>query len=337
VEIPPEQRIAYKRQILERIRSLGSIQSAASVAIVPLSGSGWNESVQIPELNVNEIANFNQVSDGYFQTVGTRMIAGRDFNKSDTLNAPLVAIVTQSFVKRFLTKHQNPIGVSFRVSQAEGKPDQVFQIVGLVNDAKYFKLREDFTPIVYVPEAQDPQPDQAALLVVRSSEELSMVTAVIKNAAREIHPSISLEFTVFRDLVRQGLLRERLMATLSGFFGFLAAILAMIGLYGVISYMVVRRRNEIGIRIALGADRHSILSMIMREATTLLIAGLAVGTFLALITASVAKALIFGMQPNDPVTILFSVLGLGLIALLASLLPAQRAARLNPIQALREE
>lgn len=337
LKVPQEQRVEYKRRILERIRSLRTVQFAASVSIVPLSGSGWNEYVTIPELNVGEVANFNSVSDGYFETVGTKMIAGRDFNQTDAPNGPLVAIVTQSFVKKFLKQHQNPIGINFRLSQAEGQPDRVYQIIGLVNDAKYLELREDFSPIVYVPQSQDKEPDQEAVVIVRSGENLSDVIASIKTAAREIHPSINLEFTIFRNLVRDGLLRERLMATLSGFFGFLAAILAMIGLYGVISYMVVRRRNEIGIRIALGADRHSILSMIMREATTLLIAGLAVGTFLALITASVAKALIFGMQPNDPVTILFSVLGLGLIALLASLLPAQRAARLNPIQALREE
>ena len=138
-------------------------------------------------------------------------------------------------------------------------------------------------------------------------------------------------------MIRQRLVRERLMATLAGFFGLLAAILAMIGLYGVISYMVERRRNEIGIRIALGANGQNILGMIMREATMLLIAGLAVGTFLALITASAAKALLFGLQPNDPATLFFALLVLAIVAMLASLLPAKRAATVNPIQALREE
>jgi putative ABC transport system permease protein len=337
LNVPVEQRVAYKRQILEKIRTLRSAQSVASVAIVPLSGNGWNETIMIPELNVREVANFNQVSDQYFKTVGTKMIAGRDFNQTDTVNSPLVAIVTQTFVDKFLKQRQNPVGISFRVAQQEGMPDRVYQIIGLVNDAKYFELREEFSPIAFVPESQDQNPDQEALLIVRSGEQLSDLTTSIKSAAREMNPSIGLEFRIFRTLVREGLIRERMMATLSGFFGFLAAILAMIGLYGVISYMVARRRNEIGIRIALGADRQNILSMIMREATTLLIAGLAVGTFLALITASVAKALIFGIQPTDPVTILISITGLGIIAMLASWLPAQRAARLNPTQALREE
>jgi putative ABC transport system permease protein len=163
------------------------------------------------------------------------------------------------------------------------------------------------------------------------------VISSIKNSIRELDPSMNLEFRPYRNLVRQVLLREQLMATLSGFFGLLAVVLAMIGLYGVISFMVVRRRNEIGIRIALGADRHKILSMIMREASTLLLAGLLIGILLALITASAAKALLFGMQPNDPLTLILSAIALSAMAILASFLPAKRAAMLNPTQALREE
>ena len=337
LQIPQEQRNAYKQQIREKIRTLRPVQSAASVAIVPLSGSGWNEFVSIPGVEVQrEVANFNQVSNGFFQAVGTRVIAGRDFNQTDTLESPPVAVVTQRFVNKFL-KNQNPVGMRLSVAQAEGQPDRTFQIIGLVNDTKYVDLREEFSPIVFVPESQDKNPDQEALLVIRSNETLADVTTSIKGAVKEMNPAISLEFRVFRHMIRQRLLRERLMATLAGFFGLLAAILAMIGLYGVISYMVVRRRNEIGIRIALGANRQNILSMIMREATTLLVAGLAVGTFLALLTASAAKALLFGMQPNDPVTMLLAIIGLAIVATLATFLPARRASTLNPIQALREE
>jgi putative ABC transport system permease protein len=323
--------------LLERVRSLRTVQSAASVAVVPLSGSLWNGHISIPELSVTrQLADFNQISDKYFETVGTRLIAGRDFNHTDDVNSPLVAIVTQKFVNQFL-KGKNPIGTYFRAIQQAGEPDLVYQIVGLVNDVKYTDLREEFTPIVFVAESQSKLPEEYSAIVVRSNEDLGVLTASIRNLLRGINPSIVVEFQPFRSLVRQGLLRERLMATLSGFFGLLAAILAMIGLYGVISYMVVRRRNEIGIRMALGADRSSILSMILREATTLLIAGLALGTFLALITGSAARALLFGLQPNDPATIGLSILGLAAIAFLASLLPAQRAAALNPTQALHEE
>ncbi len=337
LNVPPEQRNAYKKQLREKIRSLPPVQSAAGVAIVPLSGSGWNEFISISDgPRQSETANFNQVTDGYFQTVGTRLIGGRDFNQTDTMQSPPVAIVTQTFVKKFLNG-QNPNGQHIRVAQAEGLPDKIFQIIGLVNDTKYTDLREEFTPIVFVPESQDKNPDQEALMIIRSNETLGDVTASIKRAAREMNPAIGLEFRVFRTMIKQRLLRERLMATLAGFFGLLAALLAMIGLYGVMSYMVVRRKNEIGIRIALGANGGNILSMIMREATTLLIAGLALGTFLALLTASAAKALIFGMQPNDPLTLILAVVVLAAIATLASFLPAKRAAGLNPIQALREE
>jgi predicted permease len=337
LNIPQDQRIAYKRSMLERFRGLSSVQSAASVAIVPLSGSGWNENISIPDAGVaKDLANFNQVSDGFFQTMGTRFIAGRDFNQADTLESPLVAIVTQTFVDKF-TKGKSPLGMTLRVAQAEGEPDKVFKIVGLVGDIKYFDLREDYYPIVFVPESQEKNHDLYVQFVIHSNESLSNVTLPIKQTIREIHPSIGVEFRVFRNMIRQGLLRERLMATLAGFFGLLAAILAMIGLYGVISYMVVRRRNEIGIRMALGADRGNILSMIMREATVLLIAGLLLGTMLALIIADSAKTLIFGMQPKDPLTLLFSVALLAAIALLASFLPAKRAAGVNPVQALREE
>jgi ABC-type antimicrobial peptide transport system permease subunit len=138
-------------------------------------------------------------------------------------------------------------------------------------------------------------------------------------------------------MVQEGLLRERLMATLSSFFGFLAASLAMIGLYGVISYMVVRRRNEIGIRVALGAKPSDILGMVLSESARLLVIGLAVGVALAITTANTARALLFGLGPNDPVTLLTALSTLAVVAMAATLLPARRAASLDPIQALRDE
>ncbi len=337
LKLAPERRIAYKREFLERIRTMRSVESASSVAVIPLTGSGWNESISIPELTVSrQIANFNQVSSGYFKTVGTRLLSGRDFGGTDTLESPLVAIVTQTFVNKFV-KGRNPVGVRFRVIQAEGKPDKVFEIVGLVNDTKYTNLREEFTPIVFVPDTQDSNPDQELSVLIRSNDSILNVISSVKSGVGEINPNITVLFRNFRRLVRDGLLRERLMATLSGFFGFLAAILAMIGLYGVISYMTVQRRHEIGIRIALGANRRNILSMILREAGTLLVAGILIGTLLAFIMGRAAQALLFGMQPNDPFTVILAVIGLGAIAILASFLPARRASALNPMQALREE
>jgi ABC-type antimicrobial peptide transport system permease subunit len=140
-----------------------------------------------------------------------------------------------------------------------------------------------------------------------------------------------------REILRDSLLRERLMAGLSAFFGFLAAVLAMIGLYGVVSYMVIRRRNEIGVRMALGATRKNILALVLREAGTLLAAGLAIGVVLAVGAATLARSLLYGLGPGDPATIVLASVGLAVVAAAASLLPARRAATLDPVAALRED
>jgi ABC-type antimicrobial peptide transport system permease subunit len=153
----------------------------------------------------------------------------------------------------------------------------------------------------------------------------------------EVNPAMVIEFRVFKTTVREGLLRERLMATLSGFFGAIAAVLAMIGLYGVISYMVIRRTNEIGIRMALGAKPRAILSMVLREAVSLLSIGLVIGTVLAVLGAMSARGLLFGLRPSDPMTMFMAIAMLAAVAMVASYLPARRAARVNPITALRDE
>jgi putative ABC transport system permease protein len=337
VRLPAEQRNAYKQNLLDHIRAIPGVNSAADISIVPLSGSGWNENISIQGKGVQrEIANFNQVSPGYFRTVGTPLLAGRDFNERDTATTPYVAIVTETFAKKFL-KGSNPVGTTFGKIQQEGKPDRIYQIVGLVKDTKYFSLREDFTPIVFIAEAQDNQPWPDSQVIIRSYEPLSRIVTSVKQVVAEVDPNLVIDFKNFQTLIRESLIRERLMAMLSGFFGFLAAVLAMIGLYGVISYLVIRRRNEIGIRMALGANQRSILSLIMREAAILLGIGLAIGTILALIAGRTARALLFGMQPSDPITLTLAITGLAAIALFASFLPARRAASVNPMQALREE
>jgi len=335
--IPREQRIAYKTTLLDRIRAVPGVLSAARVAILPLSGSGWNESISIPELNwIRQTANFNQVSPDYFRTAGTRFIAGRDFTSTDTSSSVPVAIVTETFAKKFF-RGNNPVGLTFRLLQEEGTPDRVYQIVGYVKDTKYISLREEFTPIVFVAEAQDQHPDLEPQIVIHSNLPIQELTTAVKRVTAEMNPSILMNFKVFQQVIRDGLIRERLMATLSGFFGLVAAILAMIGLYGVISFMVARRRNEIGIRIALGASRRTIVSMILHEAGMLLAAGLGMGTFLALITARAARTMLFGMEPSDPLTLLLAIASLAAVAIAAGFIPAHRAATLNPTQALREE
>jgi putative ABC transport system permease protein len=173
--------------------------------------------------------------------------------------------------------------------------------------------------------------------LVRSAEAPSSMIGSLKDTAAQTSPAIVLNFSVLRTMVLGKLTRERLMATLSGFYGVLAAVLAMVGIYGIISFMVVRRRNEIGVRIALGAGKANVLGMILREALALLAIGLVSGTGLAAAAGSAARAMLFGLRPVDPLTLVLAAGGLTIIGVAASAIPAARAAGLDPMQVLREE
>ncbi len=254
----------------------------------------------------------------------------------DAVNAPRVAVVTEQFARKFFDG-ANPLGRSFQIEEGVGVERPIYQIVGLAKDAKYTNLREEFTPIAFLAANQDKELDPSLQIVVRSSAPLATVTGGVSAAIAATAPSAILEFDTLNSMVRNSLMRERLMATLSGFFGLLAGLLATIGLYGVMSYMVERRRNEIGIRMALGADRNAVIGMIMREAATLLLAGLVIGGLAAVGAAKMAKTMLFGLTPGDPLSLAMAALALTLIAGVASYLPAWRASRLEPTQALREE
>ena len=176
-----------------------------------------------------------------------------------------------------------------------------------MKNSKYQSLRDDFQPIAFVAATQDKEPGLGMNIIVRSTAPLGSLMSAMKKTVLRENAGISLQFQVFKTQVRDSLLRERLMATLSGFFGCLAALLATVGLYGVISYMVARRRNEIGIRMALGASRTRILKLILREAGLLLAVGLIVGAVLATAIARTASSLLYGLRPTDPASIAFGI------------------------------
>jgi putative ABC transport system permease protein len=334
LKLPVERRVDYKRELLENIRKLPSVSMAAETVIVPMSGSGWEGFINIPEAGIyRKLVNFSRVSSGYFKTLETPLLVGRDFNENDTLTSPPVAIVNEKFA-RIVFGNDNPIGRSFRISQM---PDKIYQIVGLVADTKYRDLREDFNAIVFLAANQDQSPDPDSAILIRSNEPVSTLISALKESSNRMSPGIVLNFTVFRTSVLNGLLRERLMATLSGFYGALAAMLAMVGLYGIVSYMVVRRRNEFGIRMAMGASGGNILTMILRESLGLVATGLVIGTILAVIGGRAARAMLFGVDAADPISLLLAIGGLTLVAMVASLLPAVRATGIHPMQVLREE
>jgi len=330
-------RLEYKRELLESVRNTAGVASAAETSIVPLSGDGWNEFLDIAGAPISrKLVYLDAASAGYFQTLQIPMLAGRDFRENDTPASPRVAVVNEQFARTFCAG-ANPIGKTFEQRQSGGKPDLVFQIVGLVGNTKYRDLRENSIPIIFVAEYQIADPGADATFLGRSSEATSASIAALKDTAAKVNPAIVLNFSALRMSVLEKLTRERLMATLSGFYGTLAAILAMVGIYGIISYMVVRRRNEIGVRIALGAGKINILVMILREALILLAIGLAAGTGLAAVAGNAARAMLFGLEPFDPSTLVLAAGALTLIAVAASAFPAVRAAAVDPMRVLREE
>jgi putative ABC transport system permease protein len=338
LNVPAGRRTAFKRDLVDRLRALPGVDSVANASIVPLTGSGWNEYIHanVAGQEKRVVVDFDRVGSGYFKTMGTPLLEGRDISDNDTLSSLKVAVVTDSFARKFLNG-ADPIGKTFRVEVEKGKTEPEYQIVGMVRDTKYRDIREDFAPLVFLAAFQNDEPDQYDSIVIRSNVSLDGLIPSVEHALTNVNSEISIQFSIFKTQIRESLLRERLMASLSGFFGFLAGLLATIGLYGVISYMVARRRNEIGIRMALGADRFSVLAMIMREATVLLGIGVVIGTILAMITARTASAMLFGIKPNDPFTVAMAIVALAVTAIAASYLPAQRAAKVDPMVALRDE
>ena len=334
---PKDRNIEIRRQMGEKLRQETGATSLAQISMTPVSGSGWDQLVWADGTNdKREDVLFNSAGPGYFQTMVTPFVGGRDFDEHDTLSAPKVAIVNEAFAKKIF-KGANPIGHSFRREESADKPDSVFQVVGLVRNTKYYELREDFRPIAFVPQGQDDDPGPGATFVVRTNMPLGQFERKAEQAIAEIHSGLSVDFKVLTTQLKESLMRDRLMATLAGAFGLLAATLAVVGLYGVIAYMVARRQNEIGVRIALGASRESVIGLVLQEAILLLGIGLAVGLGFALWAGKAAASLIYGMTPRDPVTLTAAVALLAFVALLASYGPAWRASRLQPMDALRDE
>jgi putative ABC transport system permease protein len=337
LHIPEERFTEYKRDIVKRVQAIPGVESAAHAMLVPFGGSSWNDNV------INEgsdedagVAWLNYLGPGYFQTVGTPLLAGRDFDDRDTATSVKVAIVNQAFVRKIL-KGADPLGKRFRIHEAPGKPRPLYEIVGVTGDNKFQNMHEEFLPFMYFPATQQEKPMPDDQILIRSAQPLTSLIASTKETIAGVNPGIDLEFREFKTRIHNSLLQDELMATLSGFFGFLAALLAAIGLYGVISYMVVQRTKEIGIRMAIGAERVDVLRLILREAGLLTITGLVIGAGLALGAAQAAKSLLYGLKPRDPLTLVAAVVLLSAVAAFASFWPAYRASKLDPLIALRYE
>jgi putative ABC transport system permease protein len=339
---PEAQRKAEFARLLEDMRAVPGVKSAAALVQPPIDSGSWTSRAFVRGYQATSDRDrriyMNRVSPGYFTTMGARLIGGRDFNEHDTMGAPLVAIVNQAFARKFM-RGANPIGQTFEMPGDTSDERRTMHIVGLMQDMKYLNLRAEMPETVFVAASQEPKPGNYPNFAVRAAAggDFAALTRGITAAARRVHPDLGLEFRVFDTMVKESLAQERLIAMLSGFFGALALLVAGIGLYGVMSLAVSRRRQEIGIRMALGAHPSWVVSMVLRDVAIVTIAGLAVGTLSGALSGHLVTTLLFGLEPNDVATWIGAIAALASAAALAGYLPARRAARVDPMTALREE
>jgi len=277
---------------------------------------------------------WNLLSPGYFSTVGMRLQLGRDFTARDTETSPRVAIVNETMA-RYYFGGQNPVGKHFGIRRDTGNE---IEIVGVVQDARYNTLRDKDLRMMYFPYRQDVAHIYDMALAVRTAGNSLGLPSRIRDELRSIDRSLPiLKIDTMEEQLNDSLAQERLVAALSGFFGALAVLLACIGLYGVMSYTAVRRTNEIGIRLALGATRAGVRAMVLREVLLLVGIGIAIGVPATLAATHYISSLLFGVSAADPLTIVIAALLMTAVAALAGFLPALRASRVDPMVALRYE
>jgi predicted permease len=323
------------RELLEQIRTNPGVDSAASTTHVPLNGSTWQLVVHGAESEAQ--SKFTWISPSYFETMSIPLLAGRFFSDDlDSRASPHVLIVNEVFARTFFGK-ENPVGKTVRTMGEPGFPGSEFQVVGVVKDTKYGSLRDPVPPESYGPAAQFPPGQKAAFVFVHTSMPPDRVIPILRSNLQQHDPEMDSELFIFQSTVEDTLSQERMMALLSGSFGALAALLTMVGLYGVISYITTMRRNEIGIRMALGADRGNVLGLISRQTLQMLGAGVLLGILLSLAATRGAASLLFGLHPNDPLSIIYAAALLVVVALFAGFIPAHRASRIDPSNALRYE
>ncbi len=334
----PEARQGVHNRLRESFAALPGVESAAIASFTPISGTGWNGEIEVagyvPKSPRDNLAYFNRVSPEYLSTMSIRLLAGRNFGPLDRAGAPRVAIVNETLAHKFYGA-QDPIGKTYSEKETQGTVET--EIIGVMRDSKYLSLTEIVPPTVFVPELQDNDPSRWGAVVMKTNGDLRGIQSAARHESGGINKALSLTFHVFEKQVAESLARERTLALLSGFFGVLALLLAAIGLYGLTSYSVGRRRNEIGIRMALGAQPVRILRMILREVGNMAALGIGCGVTAAFFLSKWLATLLFGLEHRDPITFACATFVLGVVALLAGFFPARRAARLNPMDALRDE
>lgn len=325
----------FYEQIAERAAALPGVKGAAIAQAPPLAG-GFLRSV-FPEGSDTTtkdriLVQVNTVGLGYFQTIGIPLLRGRDFTRGDTADAPKVVVINQTMAQQFW-KNDDPIGKRFKFFG----DDDYTTVIGVAKDSKYNAVAEDPQPFIYQPLAQNYTP-AAALHVRAATADAAGLAAIVRREVQQIDPTLSLfDIRTLEEQVGLSLQPQKMNVVLLAVFGTLALLLAAIGLYGVASYSVSQRTREIGVRMALGAQRSSVLGLVLGHAMILVAAGLILGVAIAYPAVGLMQALVVGVNPRDPATFVATAAGLATVALLASYLPALRATRIDPLIALRSD
>jgi len=334
--MPLERSRAVQSALLQRLNALSNVRSATAGAILPVGGGLWDQGVRVEghpsQSGEPQQVAFNIVAPRYFETLGTPLLSGRDFNDRDTVSSPPVAIVNDRFARMFfgsgpvIGRHVTASGVRH-------------EIVGVVGDAKYQNLRESTLTTLYIPWTQryDNPPSYGYLLRVDQGDPFRVRSAV-SQAFRELDPTERIaRLSTYAAFIDETIPTERLMATLGGLFALLALVLAGVGMFGVLAFQVARRTNELGVRTVLGASRWSMIRLVLRDVTMMVVPGVIIGGGIALMLGRLARGLLFGLTPTEPGVFLIATLTLVSAALVASGVPAHRASRVDPLVALRHE
>ena len=331
------------QQVLLRLQSISTVQSAGFASVVPMGGAPDGTVIRMPEhpatsRSEQPYANYSFASPSYFTSIGTPLLRGRDFSDMDTLNAVRVAIISSSMAKKYFHS-EDPIGKQVGVATTR---IPLRTIIGVVADIKHASLREEPDPEMFVPYTQNEikvwPSMQTMQFAVRTRTDQSAVAERIRQAVHAVDPDLPVaKFESLTTLVDRSTTADRFSMLLVGSFGVLALVLASIGMYGVISYSIIQRTPEIGVRIALGAQRTQILLMILRQASRLAVAGIAIGLVVALGATRLMTSFLYGVQPTDPMTFAAVSLLLVLVTFFACYVPARRAMNIDPMIALRYE
>ena len=336
----PGERLALFERIREAAAAVPGVAGAGLSLITPVSGSGWNGPIELPDrpdVPARERMSFyNSATPGWFATMGTSLLAGRDFNERDKGGAPKVGIPNEAFVKKYVKGP--PIGQTIRYETGPSGMDQV-EIVGVAHDAAYRAVRDPIPPVLYLPMAQahgGEAPGRLSLSVRAASGSPALLTRSIAEAISRVDRDVSLTFRPLASYIDGALVRERLLAMLSGFFAGLALLLAGIGLYGMTAYSVSRRRAEIGIRMALGAHSARVVAMVLKKIALPVCLGLVAGGGLSYWAARYVGTLLYDLDARDPLTFAGAAIFLAVVSLFAAWVPARRAAAIDPARVLHE-